>query len=116
MYGSTDMQVFRTRTSPGPGAARSTSTRRKFSAVGQPDGRETRWISRVVRVMPSILPAGPGAGRRGASRASGAVGEITPPTRGEGGRGALGCKSRTRDDTYYAHGARRTEPKGMTAP
>src|SRR6476469_1397647 len=111
MYGSTDMQVFRTRTSPGPGSPRSTSTRRKFSGVGQPDGREARWISRVVRVMRAILPAAPAAGRRGAWRAPWAVGEITPPTRGEGGRRGLECKSRVSDNTYYTQGARRTGPK-----
>src|SRR6476659_7602303 len=55
MYGSTDRNVLRTRTSPGPGSGTSISTVRKFAGVGVPVGREARWTWRVVVVMASIL-------------------------------------------------------------
>src|SRR3954467_860395 len=74
------MNVLRTSTSPGPGSGSSTSTVRKLSGVGQPVGREARWISRVVRVMRPIVPAA--VGTRTGSRPPAGAGGAVPWERG----------------------------------
>jgi hypothetical protein len=45
IYGSTDMKRLRTRTWPSEGDGTSVRTREKLSGVGQPFGRDARWIS-----------------------------------------------------------------------
>ena len=61
------MNVFRTSTWSGPGSGRVVSTVRKLSGVGQPCGREARWISRAVVIPRSCqsLPNHPGSGLEG---------------------------------------------------
>src|SRR5215218_7788438 len=49
MYGSTDMNVLRTTTSPSPGSLTSTSASWKSDGCGSPTGREASLISRLVQ-------------------------------------------------------------------
>ena len=64
MYGSTDMNVLRTSTSPSASAGSSTVATSKLSCVGQPLGREARRTSRgSVSVMADTL-VGPRASVR----------------------------------------------------
>jgi hypothetical protein len=57
MYGSTDMYRLRTSTWPSASSGSSTVASWKFSAVGQPCGREARRISRVEVVgMAAMMP------------------------------------------------------------
>src|ERR1700754_1702528 len=51
MYGSTDMNVLRTTTSPSSGSATSDSASWKFEGSGSPSGREASLISRLVQVI-----------------------------------------------------------------
>ncbi|GAA3495987.1 hypothetical protein GCM10019016_030880 [Streptomyces prasinosporus] len=55
MYGSTDIQVLRTRISPSPGSGTSVVAGTKFSGVGSPTGRAARRISREVVVVVSVV-------------------------------------------------------------
>ena len=48
MYGSTDMNMLRTRTCPGASSGWSDSVSAKLAAVGHPEGRETRTIWRGI--------------------------------------------------------------------
>src|SRR3954453_21113241 len=62
MYGSTDMKVLRTTTSPSSGSPTSTSASWKSDGWGSPAGREASLISRLVQVIgrhasPLDLPA-----------------------------------------------------------
>src|SRR5262245_12808471 len=59
MYGSTDIQVLRTKSCPGPGSGSSVSTRRKSDGFGSPSGRAARWISRVGCDMAPNIDSGP---------------------------------------------------------
>src|SRR4051795_12006254 len=51
MYGSTDMKVLRTTTSPSSGSGTSTSASWKSDGCGSPTGREASLISRLVQVI-----------------------------------------------------------------
>src|SRR4051794_41595628 len=51
MYGSTDMKVLRTTTSPSSGSPTSTSASWKSDGWGSPAGREASLISRLVQVI-----------------------------------------------------------------
>src|SRR3954468_16551799 len=51
MYGSTDMNVLRTTTSPSSGSPTSTSASSKSDGWGSPVGREASRISRLVQVI-----------------------------------------------------------------
>src|SRR3954454_5828988 len=51
MYGSTDMNVLRTTTSPSPGSPTSTSASWKSDGWGSPLGREASLISWLVQVI-----------------------------------------------------------------
>src|SRR4051794_16897900 len=51
MYGSTDMNVLRTTTSPSSGSATSTSASSKSDGWGSPAGREASLISRLFQVI-----------------------------------------------------------------
>src|SRR3954469_24759519 len=51
MYGSTDMNVLRTTTSPSSGSPTSTSASGKSDGWGSPAGREASLISRLVQVI-----------------------------------------------------------------
>src|SRR4051794_24461381 len=51
MYGSTDMNVLRTTTSPSSGSPISTSASWKSDGWGSPAGREASLISRLVQVI-----------------------------------------------------------------
>src|SRR3954454_9486965 len=51
MYGSTDMNVLRTTTSPSPGSPISTSASWKSDCWGSPAGREASLISWLVQVI-----------------------------------------------------------------
>src|SRR3954452_3416559 len=51
MYGSTDMNVLRTTTSPSSGSPTSTSASWKSDGWGSPAGREASLISRLVQVI-----------------------------------------------------------------
>src|SRR5690242_5622671 len=52
MYGSTDMNVLRTTTSPSSGSPTSTSASWKSDGWGSPTGREASLISRLVHDIP----------------------------------------------------------------
>ena len=51
MYGSTDMNRLRTRTSPSASSGCSPSVSAKLAAVGQPEGREARTIWRGMEFL-----------------------------------------------------------------
>src|SRR3954471_20188019 len=51
MYGSTDMNVLRTTTSPSSGSPTSASASWKSDGWGSPAGREASLISRLVQVI-----------------------------------------------------------------
>src|SRR3954452_17155725 len=52
MYGSTDMNVLRTTSSPSAGSATSVSATAKSDGCGAPTGREASRISRLVKGIP----------------------------------------------------------------
>src|SRR3954464_5798540 len=86
------MNLLRISTSPGPGSASSVATSRNASCVGQPTGREARWISRVGVVMGrSCHP--PGAGER--------VLQITAASSWDHLSTCVECKGRSSDGVHY---------------
>src|SRR5579884_1378881 len=64
MYGSTDIIVLRTRTSPSPGGATLAVASAKLASVGSPDGRDARRISRLATAPLVVLMPHPSPPRQ----------------------------------------------------